>query len=467
MFVGRSAELKVLEDAYSSDTFEFIVMYGRRRVGKTTVLNQFAKDKQPVFVTGIESDAGVNLANIGKSITSTYPELPPSTFGSFHAALEYLFKRSEREKILLIIDEYPYIARADKSVPSLLQALIDEHRNRCHMKLIICGSSMSFMEDEVLSYKAPLYGRRTGQLLLHPFEFAEARQFIPRMHPDDQLTAYAATGGIPSYLERFDDTQSLRENIIRNFLTPQSPMYTDPTPLLREELREPAGYNAILSAIAEGASRFSQIASKVNMSSAATDAHLRRLMELELVARRVPFGDPSKRKTIYRISDGSFRFYYRFVQPNTTRVQRGLSTQAFDEIEEQLSDFTSKAFEEVSMQYLWQLLATGRSPVHFRDLGAWWGTNAATRAAEEIDIVGTDASSILTAECKWRKDPVDATVLQKLRERTALISRGRRPYLHVFSRSGFTNGVQDAARGDSSVSLATYAEMIREFDQMT
>lgn len=467
MFVGRQKELASLNEAYTSDRFEFFVLYGRRRVGKTALLNRFAQGKSAVFMTGIENDSAMNLQSLSQAISDTYPELPEDAFSSFQAAFEYLFKRSQRETVLLILDEYPYAARADRTLASVLQLLIDRYRDSSHLKLILCGSSMSFMEDEVLSYKAPLYGRRTGQIRLQAFSFADARKFVPGMAPADQLAVYGVTGGIPSYLQEFDDAVSLRENLLNTFLSARSVLYAEPESVLRQELREPAGYSALLAAIAGGASRFSEIASKAHMTSSAADAHLRRLMELELVARRAPYGAASSKKSVYEITDGAFRFWYRFVLPNVSRIERGSSDLVFREISSQISDFLSRTFEDVCMEYLWDLLKQDAVPVSFRDLGRWWGTDPRTRQAEEIDIVGTDpsAQSILTAECKWRSDPVGTPVLRKLRERTSLVSAGARPSYYLFSKNGFTDGCRDAAQSDGSVTLVSFPDMIDEFDQ--
>lgn len=464
MFIGREKELTALEKIYASDRFEFLVLYGRRRIGKTALLNEFTRDKRTVFMTGVENDAAVNLRSLSKAISEVWPELPADAFSSFQAALEYLFRRAQNEKLVLVIDEYPYVARADKSLASVLQMLIDRSRDTSHLKLVLCGSSMSFMEDEVLAYKAPLYGRRTGQIRLRPFEFPDARRFVPRMDPAEQLTVYGATGGVASYLLEFDDTLDLYENLLRTFLSTQSVLYAEPESVLRQELREPAGYSALLASIAGGASKFSQIVSQTQMTSASGDAHLRRLMELGLVARRSPYGAVSSRKSLYEIADGAFRFWYRFVLPNVSRIERGNSGLVLEEIREQLSDFTARTFEEVCQQYLWHLLGSGESPVNFQDLGAWWGTDPRTRTVEEIDIVGKDAlsRSILTAECKWRNEPTGTGVLRKLRERTALVAGGAKPHLFLFSKNGFTDECRSDAGEDHSVMLVSYPQLVSE-----
>ena len=203
MFVGRQAELKTLEKLYLSDDFEFAVVYGRRRVGKSSLLNEFSHYKDNViFFSGIEFDGLENLniavANILNCKAIPHVVAAPKTFLE---AFQLVFEASLKEKIVLIIDEYPYLARADKSLNSVLQMLIDKYKDKSKLKLIISGSSMSFMEKEVLSYKAPLYGRRTAQLKIDPFNFKDSLLMMPKMKDEDSFILYSVLGGTPKYLE--------------------------------------------------------------------------------------------------------------------------------------------------------------------------------------------------------------------------------------------------------------------------
>ena len=201
MFIGREKELTALNNLYASDKFEFAVIYGRRRVGKTALINQFIDDKKSIYFMGVESNSKQNLENLSKSIfelSTGFASAP--TFDSFQRALEYVFKLSENERIILVIDEYPYVARSSKSLASTLQLLIDKFKDNSKLMLILCGSSMSYMEDHVLAYKAPLYGRRTAQLKVQPFEFMEACKHFPKFAAEDKAIAYGIVGGTPQYL---------------------------------------------------------------------------------------------------------------------------------------------------------------------------------------------------------------------------------------------------------------------------
>ena len=251
MFIGRQRELSSLEKLYNSDKFEFAVIYGRRRVGKTALISKFIEGKDAIYFIGVESNEKQNLENFSRSIMEfASSQAPGSFFPSMQSALEYVFKLSESRRIILAIDEYPYVARASKSLASTLQLLIDRYKDNSKLMLILCGSSMSYMEDKVLSYKAPLYGRRTAQMKILPFDFEETCEYLQDFSSDDKALIYGIVGGTPQYLLQIDDNLSVEENIKDLFLNPVSFLYEEPTNLLKQEVREPAVYTAVISAIA-------------------------------------------------------------------------------------------------------------------------------------------------------------------------------------------------------------------------
>lgn len=260
MFIGRERELATLNKLYASNKFEFIVIYGRRRVGKTALINQFIEGKNTIYFMGVESNAKQNLENFSKNIIEYHTGIETETFFlSFQAALEYVFKLSEKERLILAIDEYPYVARSSKSLASTLQLLIDKYKDSSKLMLILCGSSMSYMEDHVLAYKAPLYGRRTAQMKLLPFDFDETCRYFKNFSDEDKALIYGIVGGTPQYLLQMNDELSVEDNIKNTYLNPTSSLFEEPENLLKQEVREPALYNAIITAIATGASRMSEI----------------------------------------------------------------------------------------------------------------------------------------------------------------------------------------------------------------
>ena len=214
MFIGRNTELKTLDKLYRSNKFEFAVIYGRRRVGKTALINEFSRDKDTIFFTGVETNAKQNLENFSRCIMEYQTGFAvDSSFASFQAALEYVFQLAQKKRLVLVIDEYPYVARASKSFASTLQMLIDKNKDSSKLFLILCGSSMSYMEDNVLAYKAPLYGRRTSQLKIQPFDFFESCRYFENFSGEDKALAYGIMGGTPQYLMQLDDRLSIEDNI--------------------------------------------------------------------------------------------------------------------------------------------------------------------------------------------------------------------------------------------------------------
>ncbi len=460
MFIGRESELKTLNNLYNSDRFEFVVIYGRRRVGKTALINEFIGKKNAIYFMGVESNAKQNLENFSKSIIEYVGGIEAETsFASYQAALEYVFRLSEKEQIILAIDEYPYVARESKSLASTLQLLIDKYKDTSKMMLILCGSSMSYMEDHVLAYKAPLYGRRTAQLKLLPFTFEETCRLFGKFNNEEKALLYGMFGGTPQYLLQVSDKLSVADNVKNTYLNPASAIFEEPVNLLKQEVREPAIYTAIISAIAAGSSRMSEICSKVGEETNTVSAYIKNLVTLGIIQKESPYGEKNSKKSIYSIADNMFRFWYRFVPENASAIARGAADLVYKRIEPELSSYMGGVFEDICTQYLWNQLINGKSPVDFRELGRWWGTNAKTKSQEEIDIVGDDKNTALFAECKWTNEKVDLGVLETLVGRSDLFGY-KEKYFYLFAKSGFTKGCTDKANEMGNVTLVTYDEML-------
>ncbi|MDD3400115.1 MAG: ATP-binding protein [Eubacteriales bacterium] len=462
MFIGRENELHTLDKLYHSDKFEFAVIYGRRRVGKTALISEFAKNKDTIFFTGVETNAKQNLDNFSRCIMEYNTGIAvDSSFASFQSALEYVFELAKTKRIVLVIDEYPYVARASKSLASTLQLLIDKSKASSKLFLILCGSSMSYMEDHVLAYKAPLYGRRTAQLKINPFEFFEACRYFTKLSDEDKALAYGIVGGTPQYLMQLNDSLSIEENIKNTHLNASSSIFEEPNNLLKQEVREPAIYNAVITAIAIGCSKMNEISNKIDEDTSVCATYIKNLITLGIVKKESPFGEKSSRKTIYSIEDNMFRFWYRFVPENTSIISRGATDLAYSRISPQLNAYMGGVFEEICKQYLWKLLLSGKCPVNFSNLGRWWGINPKARTQEEIDIMGTDKDSALFGECKWTNERIDLGVLEKLVERSNLFSY-KNNHFYLFAKTGFTKGCMDRASEMGNVTLVSYGDMLRK-----
>ncbi len=460
MFIGRERELNSLNKLYVSGKFEFVVIYGRRRVGKTALINQFIRNKKAIYFMGVESNARQNLENLSRNILEYSAKgQEGSVFLSFQTALEHVFQLAKEERLVLAIDEYPYLARSSRSLASTFQFLIDRYKDESRLMLILCGSSMSYMEDHVLAYKAPLYGRRTAQMKIQPFDFADTCRYFENFSGEDKALIYGIVGGTPQYLLQMDDRLSVEDNIKNTFLNPTSSLFEEPENLLKQEVREPALYNAIITAIATGSSRMAEISTKVGENTSVCASYLKNLIALGLVRRESPYGEKASRKSIYSIDDNMFRFWYRFIPEYSSVIARGAADMAYRRMEPHLSDYMGNVFEEICKQYLWKLLLDGKSPVEFKELGRWWGTDPSAHSQAEIDIMGDqDKDTALFGECKWTNEKVDAGVLEKLAGRSKLFHY-HKVYLYLFAKSGFTKGCIDKAKGLGNAMLVTYSDI--------
>lgn len=454
MFIGRNQELTALNKLYQEDSFQFAVIYGRRRIGKTSLINQFLKGKQAIYFTGLEENALENLARFSDAIHAfedpSYLDGP--NFASFEQAFKYLVHLSEKnDRLILVIDEFPYLAKAYPPISSMLQSYIDHYFKQNKLFIILCGSSMSFMEKQVLGYKSPLYGRRTAQFKLKPFSLHDAEEFFPQLNKEEVFELNAITGGIPLYLSFMSPEKSLRDNIKDNFLTTSAMLYAEPMSLLNQELREPASYSSIISAIAAGASRLSEISTKTGIASGALSPYLDNLIDLGIVEKRVPVTEIDKarsRKTIYAIKDGMFRFWYTFVGKRVSFIERGITGPILDYILKQLPHFMGPEFEKLSQEYLWsKLFDPELVPEPFVNLGNWWGPDPKEKKQVEMDIVGFDDQKLngYFGECKWKNEPISADILETLIYRSSPFPSPKKNY-YLFSKTGFTDKCRHLAR---------------------
>ncbi|MDR1828692.1 MAG: ATP-binding protein [Methylobacteriaceae bacterium] len=462
MFVGRSRELEALNRMYNSGRFECAIVYGRRRVGKTTLIKEFIKGRNAVYFLAREADGNANLSGFSADVyTVTAPGLRrKASFSDWENAFEYIGQVSQDTRMVLVIDEYPYLAGGYPPISSIIQAHIDTRLKDGKLFLILCGSSMSFMEHQVLGYKSPLYGRRTAQFKVLPFDYFESQLFLDTFDEEERATVYGFTGGVPDYLDRIDPAKTVRENIIDAFLTPSGRLYEEPANLLKQELREPAVYNSLIGAIAGGASRLNEIAGKSGMESNKCAKYLASLMALGIVKKEFPVtGAAASRKTLYRLDDLMFRFWYRFVFPNMSAVMSGLGEAVYDlEIAGRLPAYMGLVFEEICRQYLTGEARRGALPFLPGRVGRWWGGNPKEKRQEEIDILAYRNDSALFCECKWTNAPVDLGVLNDLMAQSRLFSF-KHQWFWLFAKTGFTDALARESERLGNVRLVRFSDM--------
>lgn len=444
MFIGRRHELAKLNEMHGSDKFECAIIYGRRRVGKTALIQEFIKDKKAIYYTGLQAGLKTNLENFSKSIFGLTMQglLAPPGFLDFQAALDYIYEISKNERLILVIDEFPYLAEAYNPISSILQIQIDSKFITSKLLMILCGSSMSFMENQVLGYQSPLYGRRTAQFKIMSFDYAESSKFHINFDAYESATIYGITGGIPQYLMQISDLKSLRDNIIENFFTTSSYLYEEPSNILKQELREPHKYNEIITAIATGSSRLNEISTKTKLDTALCSKYITSLISLGIVKKEKPVLSDNSKKSIYRLADGMFRFWYRFVPGNASLINLGAGDRVYDLIESQIAAYMGEVFEEICKQYLWMQNKAEKLPFFFREAGRWWGANPILKSEQEIDIIAYDGTNAIFCECKWTNSPLHRGVLDSLIEKSGMFNFTNK-YYYVFSKSGFADDFED------------------------
>ena len=443
-FINREYELGVLNKAYREDKSQFIVLYGKRRVGKTALVKEFARNLPHIYFLADKATEKDQLLAISERIGLLYGDefLLSRGFGSWHEVFRYL---KTKGKIVIIIDEFPYLIEANRAIPSIFQKGWDEELKDSGIYLILLGSSIGMMETEVLEYRSPLFGRRTGQLLVASLDFRHARKFFTNKTDDEFMYMYAMLGGTPAYLLQFDPSADLWANVRSRMLTPEAYLFSEPEFILREELREPRNYFAILRAISMGKTRSSEIINETGFEKNIVGKYLSVLVELKIIRREVPITETSfekSKKGIYVMDDNFFRFWFNFVFPNKSFIEeRELDYLLDKKIKPRLDQFTSLTFEAVCRSYTKQGEV---GDLMFNQVGRWWNKDA------EIDIVGLneDDNSILFAEVKWSINPVGMDILANLKRKATLVVWGKKERTEcfaLFSRSGFTDEMLSVA----------------------
>ena len=431
-FVGRERELSVLRRMWGRDGFQMMVLYGRRRIGKTALLDEFSRDRDTLYFTAKQQTSAANLRDFSRAIYAffgTSASLPP--FSLWQDAFDFIVERAKErtgDPFLFVFDEFPYAAMSEPSLPSALQVAIDHGFAQTQVMMVLCGSSEGFMESEVLGYKSPLYGRRTGQLHLSTFDVFDAALMLPSMPVRDIVRYYATFGGTPYYLKQIQPDLTYEANVEELLFDTSGLLYEEPLMLLRQELRDPSTYNSVLDAIGMGATRQNKIADRCGISASSVGKYLSVLSDLGMVERQVPFGDDStrSRKGLWVVKDPFFAFWYRFVSPNLTSVESGdgdlvARGEVFGPA---LDTYVGQQFETMCRQWLMRANRAGGLPFTATQFGRWWGADARIRKEADIDVIAADPRGrrILIGECKWKNELDVAQTMDTLRSRGDLVT---------------------------------------------
>lgn len=454
MFIGRKSELALLDDMHNRDGFQFLVIYGRRRVGKTSLLCEFAKKCKTIFFSAQEKNDPLNLEGFSKTVQKHFNENYFGTFSDWEAAFRYIGDRSAGEKLVVIIDEFPFIAGENPSVKSILQHIIDHSWKEKNIFLILCGSSVSFMENEIMGYKSPLYGRSTGQLEVLPFDYYDSSLFFEKYSNVDKLLAYGILGGIPCYLNAFSDKVSVKKNIAEQIIRTGAFLKDEPQLLLKMELREPAVYNSIFEAIAGGASRLNDIALKTHEENQKCSKYINTLRSIKLIERITPCGDgEASKKSLYKIADNYYLFWYKFIFSNMSYYELLDASEAAEEITGELSGYMGGIFENICQQYMLRLAKKKKLPFVPHSIGRWWGANPKTKKQDDIDILALNknGNSAIFCECKFKNSAFDMQEYENLICASQIFTKPEKRYYYLFSKGGYTKAVCEQAQRDGAV----------------
>lgn len=473
-FIGRRHELNFLNDCYRSSRAQLVFLYGRRRVGKTETLFEFAKDKPHLFFAAPEATREEQLALFSRRLFEAGSPAGRylSRFETWADALAEISALPGEGRKLVIIDEFPYLVKSDPSLPSVLQNLWDSTLKAENLMLVLCGSAMNYIENELLAEKNPLYGRATGILKMEPMAYETAAEFFPSFSPTDQVLAHAILGGIPHYLAQFEDELSIADNIKRHVLTKGCALYSEVEFLLHQELRETAVYNGIIQAVALGATTLGEIAGRAMIDSQKASVYLKNLIELGIIEREFSVDASAKelskgRRGLYRLADNFFRFWYAFVFPNKSDLEMlDIEGVYHFDVEPELTRFASITFENICQAWLRQQNREGHLAARFGQIGRFWHKDL------EIDAMGLSKAAgnrpkgavKLFAECKFGNEPVGGKVLQGLDTKIERLGAEGRPERYLFSRAGFTSALEEAAAEDSTLHLVPVSQLYQPAD---
>ena len=465
MFIGRKKELQFLEDLCASKKFEMLIMHGRRRVGKSFLLAHFASrhNQDTVFFT---ADKGSEKDNVQRFCMELKRVLNAGDFldslETWQSVYSYIESTEITKRITIIIDEFTYLYNSNPAYDSGLQNAIDRILKNKNIFLILCGSEVSVIEELFDNSTKPLYGRKTADLKLKPFTYKEAKAFFPKYNNEEILTAYSILGGMPLYLSLFDDSLSIRENIIKNCLSTTGYLFNEIDTLLRMELKETFFYKNIMLAINSGASTLNDIKTKIGEDSAKIAKYINVLVNLGFIKAETPVGEKVKaRNTLYAIDDNYFAFYFRFIYKHLNMLNGLISPAIYYNKEfstDNLNTYIGHRFEQICTQFLKEKAYNGELPFFAEEVGRWWGNNPIEKRQEEIDIVAQDSENAILCECKYTEKPFDEKELSDLQASAPCIKRNNK-YFWIFSRKGVSAEVKKIIQNQSNYKVITVKDL--------
>lgn len=466
MFIGRERELASLEEFYEKDGIGMTVIYGRRRIGKSTLITEFLKNKKNIFYTATKVGKNRNLELFSNQVLELLmPGVENISFNTIESVFDFINKNIGDDKVVLAIDELPYWAEKDEALLSVLQKYIDTIWQDKNLKIILCGSALSFMENKVLSEKSPLFGRRDSQINLEVFDYLDAAKFVPGYSNEDKAVCYGITGGVAKYLAMIDPTKNLDENIVRLFFRTDGYLYDETRNLLTQEFTDITIVNNIVEQIASGENTLNVIAGKIGEREQTVLYSLEKLMNVGLVEKKKCITEEkNKKKTQYVLKDYMFKFWYEFIPKATSVIEMGQGKIYYQKaVKPFLHSFMGAVFEEMCRYYTLKQGIMGEYGCFITSVGSWWGvenftdkdSNIKTQSAD-IDVVALseiDKKAVI-GECKFKNEKIDKGIYETLIRRGKLITAKYKVSKYIFfSLSGYTDWFETMS--DEDVLLLT------------
>lgn len=453
-FINRKREMATLEKEYTREK-SFVVLYGRRRTGKTTLIKEFIKDKNAFYFFADKQNESLQISRFKKQLAEYFKDefLKKIEINDWDTIFDYFINKiRDDKKFILVIDEFQYLCSVNKGFSSIFQRIYDEKMCHKNIMVILCGSLISMMYSEVLSYDSPLYGRRTAQIKLQPITFEYYKDFFENKSKKERIEFYSITGGIPKYILEFDKTESPLWNIENNIFNKDNFLYSEPKFLLQEEINDLSRYFSILNSIASGNTKLSSICSNLELNSNGITPYITKLMDLDILEKEVPVTEnlENSKKGLYKIKDNYLKFWFSYVYPYQSYLEIENLTYPLDKIKNEFNLWVSKIYEELARETLFSNL---QIPFPIKKLGRWWNNN------EEIDIVALGDKDIIFGECKWSNKKVGLSILFSLKEKSKKVNwnnNSRKEYFILFSKEGFSEDLIALSEKDKTIILSDF-----------
>ena len=452
-FINRKREMSTLEKEYNREN-SFVVLYGRRRTGKTTLIKEFIKDKNSFYFFADKQNESLQINRFKNQLAEHFKDefLKKIEINDWDTIFDYFISKIGDEKFVLVIDEFQYLCLMNKGFSSIFQRIYDEKIADKNIMVILCGSLISMMYSEVLSYDSPLYGRRTAQIKLQPISFEYYKEFFDNKSKRELIEFYSITGGIPKYILEFDRNKTPLWNIENNIFNKDNFLYSEPKFLLQEEINDLSRYFSILNSVALGNTKLSSICSHLGLNSSSMTSYITKLIDLDILEKEVPVTEniENGKKGLYKIKDNYLKFWFSYVYPYQSYLEIENLSYPLEKIKNEFNLWVSKIYEDLARE---TILNNSEIPFPIKKLGRWWNNN------EEIDIVGLGDNEIIFGECKWSNKKVGLSVLLSLKEKSKSVkwnNSSRKEYFILFSKEGFSDDLISLSKKDKTIILSEF-----------